>query len=74
MYTFNTKNLGITHSQLCRFNTFNSLISTSHQGWFKNEYVTVKGRTLPESFLTMFIDVGNIQAMNTEIPQPKKIK
>lgn len=74
MYSFSTKPLGITHDELCRFNSFNRLITTSQPGWFGNQNITFKPNTMNVSFLSLFIDIGKIHQTKNTTPQPVKIR
>lgn len=74
MYSFNTKPLGITYNEICRFNSFNRLITTSQKGWFGNQIITFKPNTMNVSFLSLFIDIGKIHQTKNPLPQPVKIR
>jgi len=72
-YTFNPKKLNTTHAEICRFNSYNRLITTSQPGWFGNETVTFKPNTMPVSFFGTFVDIGKIHQIKQNIPAPVKI-
>lgn len=73
-YPFNPRKLNTSHEEICRFNSFNRLITTCQPGWFKNETITFKEHTMPVSFFNTFTDIGKIQRIKQNIPSPRKIK
>ena len=73
-YLFNTKEIGVPYNEICRFNSFNGLITSRRSKWFKSEYNQFKEHTMPTSFFAFFLDVGKIQQTQRENIQPVKIK
>jgi hypothetical protein len=75
-YSFKPKKFGVTYDEICRFNTFNKLITEYVPGWTKNGgTVYIKDTTIPIIFFGLFIDIGKIRMTKAlQIPEPERIK
>jgi len=74
MYLFNPKDFNTSHDEICRYNGFNSRILHVKRGWRSHETAYFRENTLKITFLMLFKDVGEIQQIKQNRPEPKKIK
>lgn len=73
-YHFKETQFGVTHRELCNYNNYNRRITTHIPGWRKGKgtiYITGK-HIIPETFIHIFTDIGNIRA--SKLPPLKEPK